>query len=122
MRWNRLPRKARQWHSNGVKWEEKPLDIPTKTRYNKYRQVMTMKGKIIRSLKDYDGKPVWVEFENPDACSCANCGACRSSDAEAHLYTSGVYRAEGHFLVAENEKDRFHEFTPRILAIYEWLE
>ncbi|MGX8701059.1 hypothetical protein [Caproiciproducens sp.] len=82
-----------------------------------------MKGKIIRNLTDYNGKPVWVEFENPDACSCANCGACRSSDAEAHLYTSGVYRAEGHFLVSlTNEEHRFHEFTPRILAIYEWQE
>lgn len=82
-----------------------------------------MKGKIIRDIKEYNGQLVWVEFENPDACSCANCGACRSSDAEAHLYTSGVYRAEGHFLVSPTDaKQSFHEFTPRILSIYEWIE
>lgn len=81
-----------------------------------------MKGQLIRDLKKYNGRLVWVEFENPDGCSCANCGACRSSDAEAHLYASGVYRAEGHFLVSPHQEDSFHEFTPRILAIYEWLE
>jgi hypothetical protein len=82
-----------------------------------------MKGKIIRDLKEYSGKLVWVEFENPDACSCANCGACGASIDEAHLYTSGTYRVEGHFLVSTKDaKQSFHEFTPRILSIYEWQE
>ncbi len=66
---------------------------------------------------------VWVEFENPDACSCANCGACGPSTSEAHLYLSDVYRVEGHFLVSPNDEGiRFHEFTPRILSIYAWQE
>lgn len=82
-----------------------------------------MKGKIIRNLGDYNGKLVWVEFENPDAASCANCGACGTAALEAQCYESGVYRAEGRFLVSrEDEKVSFHEFTPRIVAIYEWQE
>ena len=82
-----------------------------------------MKGKIINNIKDYGGRLVWVEFENPDAASCANCGACGLGDAEAHLYPSGVYRVDGHFLVSPEEGTlSFHEFTPRILAIYEWQE
>lgn len=84
---------------------------------------MAMKGKIIRNLTDYDQRLVWVEFENPDAVSCANCGACRSCGSEAQLYNSGVYRVSGHFLVSpQDENRRFHEFTPRILDIYEWRE
>lgn len=87
------------------------------------KQVIAMKGKLIKNLTKYNGEPVWVEFENPDACSCANCGACGPSGAEAQLYKSGVYRAEGHFLVSESDAAlSFHEYTPRILAIYEWLE
>lgn len=82
-----------------------------------------MKGKIIHDLKKYENQYVWVEFENPDACSCANCGACRSSDAESHIYASGVYRVEGHFLISAKDKNvRYHEFIPRILNIYEWTE
>lgn len=82
-----------------------------------------MKGKIIQNLQDYNGSLVWVEFENLDACSCANCGACGPATSEAHLYSSDVYRAEGHFLVStKDEKISFHEFTPRIIAIYEWQE
>ena len=82
-----------------------------------------MKGSIICNLGEHNGELVWVEFENPDACSCANCGACGASQEEAHLYHSGVYRAEGHFLVSPGDVSlRFHEFTPRILSIYEWQE
>ena len=82
-----------------------------------------MKGKIISNIKNYDGRLVWVEFENPDAASCANCGACGPGGDEAELYRSGVYRVDGHFLVSPNEENvGFHEFTPRILAIYEWQE
>lgn len=82
-----------------------------------------MKGKIIHNLMEYSGKLVWVEFEDPDACSCANCGACRSSDAEADLYESGIYQVEGRFLISEKDPSvRYLEFMPRILAIYEWIE
>lgn len=82
-----------------------------------------MKGKIISSLADHSGKLVWVEFENPDEVSCANCGACGSCDDEAHLYISGVYRVKGHFLIsAADETVTYHEFTPRIVSIYEWQE
>ena len=85
------------------------------------RKEYRMKGNVIKNLKPYEGKLVWVEFGDPDACCCANCGACLSSDEEFQLYRSGVYRVEGHFLVAADAPETsFHEYTPRILAIYEW--
>lgn len=82
-----------------------------------------MRGKIIRNLMAYNGGMVWVEFQNPGACSCANDGTCCLSGAELQLYQNGVYRAEGHFLVSPTDIGiSFHEFTPRILTIYEWQE
>ncbi|HEX2985286.1 MAG TPA: hypothetical protein VHO71_00560 [Caproiciproducens sp.] len=82
-----------------------------------------MKGSIIHNLQEYNNKLVWVEFENPDAVSCANCGVCGISDSEAALCSSGVYRLEGHFLVSPRQEEvRVHEYMPRIVAIYEWHE
>jgi hypothetical protein len=80
-----------------------------------------MKGKQIQNLADYNGKQVWVEFQDPNAVSCANCGACGLSDEEANLYVDGVYRVNGHFLVSDKDETKsFHEFSPRITAVYEW--
>lgn len=82
-----------------------------------------MKGNKISSLNDYNGKSVWVEFQDPNAVSCANCGACGLSEEEELLYKDGVYRVEGHFLTSLTDaKQSFHEFSPRIVAVYEWQE
>jgi len=82
-----------------------------------------MKGNKICNLTDYNGKRVWVEFQDPNAVSCANCGACGLSEEEENLYTDGVYCADGHFLVSLTDaRHSFHEFSPRIVAVYEWQE
>ena len=82
-----------------------------------------MKGKIIRKLKDYDDKTVWVEFESMETASCATGDAYGLSGTESQLYASGIYRVEGHFLISQKDTNlRFHEFTPHIVTIYEWQE
>lgn len=82
-----------------------------------------MNGKIIHNLKEYNQKLVWVEFENADTVSCANSNAYGLSGDEAQTYLSGLYRVDGHFLVSQKDTSlSFHEFTPHILAIYEWQE
>ena len=80
-----------------------------------------MKGKIIRSLKEFDKKLVWVEFGDTNTVGCANDDDYALGGVEAQLFSSGVYRVEGHFLVSQNDVNlSFHEFTPCIIAVYEW--
>ncbi|HCA72202.1 MAG TPA: hypothetical protein DHW78_08955 [Ruminococcaceae bacterium] len=80
-----------------------------------------MKGKKLSSLSGQEGSLVWVEFENPDMATCENCGACGSARAANSVYKDGVYRVKGRFLVSPEDSDiYFHEFTPRIVGIYEW--
>jgi len=82
-----------------------------------------MKGKIIHNLKEYTEKLVWVEFENSETVSCANANAYGLRGDETQTYLSGLYRVDGHFLVSQKDKSlSFHEFTPHVLAIYEWQE
>ncbi|MCH3971480.1 MAG: hypothetical protein LKE53_01705 [Oscillospiraceae bacterium] len=81
-----------------------------------------MKGKKLRDLSDKEGKLVWVEFENPDAATCENCGACGSARRANAVYKDGVYRVQGHFLVSPQDANvYFHEFIPRIIGFYEWM-
>ncbi len=80
-----------------------------------------MKGKKLNGLSGADGSLVWVEFENPDAATCENCGACGAARQANSIYKNGIYRVSGHFLVSpENKNICFHEYIPRITAIYEW--
>jgi hypothetical protein len=80
-----------------------------------------MKGKIIRNLKEFNKKLVWVEFGDPNTVGCANDDDYALGGVEAQLYSSGVYRVDGHFLVSQKDANlSFHEFIPRIIAVYEW--
>jgi len=82
-----------------------------------------MKGKMIKSIQEYDGRPVWVEFGSENTVGCANDDDYALGGTEVQGYTSGIYRVEGHCLVSLTDaKQSFHEFTPRIFAIYEWQE
>lgn len=82
-----------------------------------------MKGKIIRNLRDYNGKTVWVEFGEQITVGCANDHNCGLGDAKEKLYTSGLYRVEGHFLISQKDKSiSLQEFTPDIIAICEWYD
>ena len=84
---------------------------------------MAMKGKSIRTLENYDNQIVWVEFENPDAASCENCGACGPRGPEERCLPDGTYRVNGQFLVSlTDESVRFHVCMPRIQGIYEWKD
>lgn len=79
-----------------------------------------MKGKLIYSLDRYDGKTVWVKFENPDAASCENCGACGPRGPEERIFPDGLYQVDGQFLISLTDKSlSVHECSPRIQAIYE---
>lgn len=80
-----------------------------------------MKGKKLSGLTGREGTLVWVEFENPDAATCENCGACGAAREANSVYKDGVYRIEGHFLISPKDPSvYFHEFVPRIQGIYEW--
>lgn len=82
-----------------------------------------MKGKKLSGIKGMEGALVWIEFEDPCAATCENCGACGTAAAANSVYKDGVYRVEGHFLVSPEDKNiYFHEYVPRIQAIYEWKE
>ena len=82
-----------------------------------------MRGKIIKDLKRYNEKKVWVEFGDSNTVGCANDDDYALGGVESQLYSSGVYRVEGHFLVSTKDANiSFHEFAPHISAIYEWQE
>ena len=90
--------------------------IIKKSKVNRY-----MKCKIIYNLREFNKKLVWVEFRAPDTVGCANDDDYALGGVQMQLYSSGVYRVEGHFLVSSKDVNlSFHEFTPHILAIYEW--
>lgn len=85
--------------------------------------MITIKGKIIRDLKDYDGRLVFVEFESQNSVGCSNDDDYALGGANAQPFSNDVYRVEGHFLIStKNSSISFHEFTPHIGAIYEWQE
>lgn len=80
-----------------------------------------MKGTKLNGLSGQEGTLVWVEFEDPDAATCENCGACGTASLANSVYKDGIYRVEGHFLVSPDDSSvYFHEFIPRIQGIYEW--
>ncbi|WOC32944.1 MULTISPECIES: hypothetical protein [Caproicibacterium] len=82
-----------------------------------------MKGKKLAGLAGLDDALVWVEFENPDAATCENCGACGAASQANAVYRDGVYRVQGHFLVSQENPDVcLHEFIPRIQGIYAWTQ
>lgn len=82
-----------------------------------------MKGKEIVGLSGYEGKLVWVEFEDPEAATCENCGACGSSVLANSVYRDGLYRVQGHLLVSPADPQvYFSEYIPRIQRFYAWVE